>query len=532
MRLKRDVFISYKSEEKGNSFASTLSSDLKAIGYGVYFNPDEQHSGEFPDRLRQAVEECTDFILILTHACLEQLLRHDKIDWVREELLLAYRCNKNIIPLVMPGVSMPKDKEEMPEDLQFLPDKDWIKIHDADKYHTAPFNELITLWMKSKPETELYKNVSNENPLYDIHKDFLDVLARAESGNIEAMYEVGCMYFYGFASKDNSDAVINYAEAGKWLNKVSVSGHELSPKADLLIGQLYYAGLMPYEEQSFEKCTEYYEKSGSEIPQAYYERVGFMKSESVGSYFNMDEILGFFDSCEKDCSNTTKNNMAKFYINYGMFDKAIRVLESIKESYPDAEYKLGILYQRGLHRNPPMPDIYRAEHHFQKAAESNHLDAIHALGLLNFRAVNGYKKDFIKARDYYRIAAEKGHRGAQYDYAWMCKNGLGGCKDIVTAIDFFEKSALKGHLLSMRELATLYQLEECRNYQKACEWADKGASFGDPMCEFVLGNLYLFGRGCKADMSKAMIFYKRAQKNGICQAEIMMEKIKSICTEG
>ena len=528
--MNKDIFISYKNDDIGNLFAGKLSDKLKGLGYGVYYNPEEQHSGEFPERLRNAVNECTDFILILTSACLEQLIKYEKIDWIREELLTAYRGGKNIIPLIMPGVVMPKDKDDMPAELNFLPSSDGVKIYNLDFYDRSPLEILTKNWMKSKPSNgkEMYRNISNSSSVYNVHNDFTETLAKAKDGDIEAMYEVGCMYYYGFASECDNNAKVNYNEAGKWLKKVSESEHELAYKADIMIGKLYYAGLMPYEEQSFKKCIEYYEKSGNAIPGVYYERVGFMRSESVGLDFDFEQILKFFDSCESNCSNTTKNNMAKFYMNYGLFDKAIEILESIDECYPDAEYKLGLLYQRGLHRQPPMPDVYRAEHHFQKAAAKNHLDSIHALGLLNFRATNGYKKNFAQARAYFKNAAEKGHRGAQYDYAWMCAYGLGGNRDIETAIIYFETSAKKGHFLSIRELVTLYQLEEHRNYQKAFEWANKGSEAGDAICEFVLGNLYFFGRGCESDINKAMINYQKALKQGIYQAEIMINRIEKI----
>lgn len=521
----KDIFISYKNDGIGNIFASKICADLESRGFSVYYNKEKQRSGSFPKRIRFFAANCKDFLLLVSAGCLEQLLRHEKVDWIREELLTAKDCGRKIIPLLMPGVSMPKDKDIFSEDLRFLPDCDSIALPDpTDTYDRSPLEFLIS-WMDSKPEREPHKRTSNSNPAYDVHADFLATLQRAKEGDIEAMYEVGCMYYYGFASAENSEATVNYAEAGRWLKKVSDANHALSAKADNIIGKLYYIGAMPYEEQSFEKSLEYYDRSKDVVPSVYYERVGFLKSESVGSKFDFNEILDFFDSCGTSCSNTTKNNMAKFYINYGLFDKAIKILESIEECYPDAEYKLGLLYQRGLHCDPPMPDIFRAEHHYQNAASCNHLDSIHALGLLSFRAPNGYKKNFRKARAYFKDAAEKGHRGAQYDYAWMCAYGLGGDRHIHVAIEFFEKAAQRGHLLSARELATLYQLEECRNYQKAFEWAERGANSGDAVCEFVLGNLYFFGRGCNSDVNKAMIWYKNAQEHGIYQAQIMIEKI-------
>ncbi len=57
--MNKDIFISYKNDDIGNLFAGKLSDKLKGLGYGVYYNPEEQHSGEFPERLRNAVNECT-----------------------------------------------------------------------------------------------------------------------------------------------------------------------------------------------------------------------------------------------------------------------------------------------------------------------------------------------------------------------------------------------------------------------------------------------------------------------------------------
>ena len=131
MENVRDIFISYKDDGDGKLFAAKLAADLKSMGYDVYYNADEQHSGSFPDLLRCAVQNCQDFLLVLTKGCLDQLLRNEKIDWVREELLTAYENNKNIIPLLMPGVSMPKDKSVMPESLRFLPDKNAISMTET-----------------------------------------------------------------------------------------------------------------------------------------------------------------------------------------------------------------------------------------------------------------------------------------------------------------------------------------------------------------------------------------------------------------
>lgn len=137
----KNIFISYKNDGEGNNFGAILCSYLEEMGYDVYFNLNERSAGDFPERLRKHVEACVDFLLVVTKPCLEQLKKHEKVDWIREELLLAHKSGKNIVPLLMPGVDFPKDKDEMPEDLSFLPHKEAIKMFEP--YNKSPLECLV-----------------------------------------------------------------------------------------------------------------------------------------------------------------------------------------------------------------------------------------------------------------------------------------------------------------------------------------------------------------------------------------------------
>ena len=130
--MKKDIFISYKNDNAGNNFAERLKRDLENHKYSVYFNSDEKHSGNFPEKLRTAVEDCKDFILIVSQKCLDQLIENKKIDWIREEILTAKNAGKPIIPIMLDGVKMPSDVEVMPEELRFLPMIDNITM--PEKY--------------------------------------------------------------------------------------------------------------------------------------------------------------------------------------------------------------------------------------------------------------------------------------------------------------------------------------------------------------------------------------------------------------
>ena len=531
--MYKDIFISYRNDGEGNNFAARLKDDLDRCGYSVYFNSHERRAGEFPLRLKTAIEHCKDFILILSTACVERLRRNEAVDWVREEVLYAKSVKKNIIPILLDNVTMP-EKTQLPESLQFICDYDAILF--PEQYLKSPFQSFIVM-LTSMPDKEVYRNVSNSNTSYDVNADFSLSLDRAISGNYEAMFEVSCMYLYGFHSSEGA----NYIEASRWLKEFishieneTEKTEELSLKIQCargMLANLYYSGCVLYEEQSFKKTMELLENIATEDTAAfsfdsYMEKLIFMVSDGVGTEFDFQRIIACFEKYRDKCTNSAKNNMAKFYMRYGMYEEAIKILESIEEIHPDVEYKLGTIYLQGLHVTPPKPDIYRAEHYLRRAADRGHLDALHALGLMNFRGQYGYRKNMAEAREYFLKAASKGHRAAQYDYAWMCKYGLGGESNLLEAIHFFEESANKGHVFAIAELAVLYQNPACVNYQKAFEWAKKAAASGEPQSEFVLGNLYYFGRGCESNLNDAVLWYKKALKHGFYQAKFMLDKIQ------
>ena len=92
--MKKDIFISYRNDGIGNNFATRITNDLRQKGYSVYFNPDEARSGDFPERLERAIEECKDFICVVTEEYLSNLIANNKICWIREELLCAKETGK------------------------------------------------------------------------------------------------------------------------------------------------------------------------------------------------------------------------------------------------------------------------------------------------------------------------------------------------------------------------------------------------------------------------------------------------------
>lgn len=456
--MGKDIFISYKNDGEGNNFAARICSDLEKLGYEVYYNPNEQHAGNFPDRLKNSVESCTDFLLIVTQPCLEQLMRHDKIDWVREELLTAYRSGKNIIPLLMPGVTMPKDKEDMPNDLQFLPDRDAVCVFEP--YDKSPFENILG-WMKSLPvNKEKYKDVFQSNCDYDVNEDFAATLKLADSGNEKAMYEIANMYFYGFTN-ENGQSARNFSKAYWWFTKLSNSSSPYGVFATSMLGKMHYRGIVPKEKQSFVKSFECHKKAaqgGSEYSKQQY---AFMLSMGMGCNFDYDAAEQQYLSAMEHGDNVSISGLAKFYIQYGEFKKAETLYKNIVDTYPMAPYELGCLYMKGLLSNDKKPDCFRAAFYFQHAINTGNgdIDARYQLGLLYFRGTNGFINDYKIAQENFEIAADNGHVASAYMIGYMYEHGHVEM-NLEKAIYYHVLAADHGHDLSPTHLAILYQLPE------------------------------------------------------------------------
>lgn len=90
------IFISYR-RESGREIARNIYERLSLVGYNTFFDYDSMRNGMFNSQIFTAIDQCSDFIIILTNNSLERC--NDKEDWVRLEIEYAIRKSKNIILL-------------------------------------------------------------------------------------------------------------------------------------------------------------------------------------------------------------------------------------------------------------------------------------------------------------------------------------------------------------------------------------------------------------------------------------------------
>ena len=516
--MKKDIFISYRNDGIGNNFATRITNDLKQLGYSVYFNPDEARSGNFPKRLEHAITECKDFICIVTEGYIANLISDSNICWIREELLCAKRNGKNIIPLLINGTPMLSDVSVLPENLQFFPKIDAFVF--PDQYIKSPFNLLCEILLSKNDGTNGFRDVNKSSKLFDPDQSLEDVLKKANNGDEKAMLCAGIYYYYGISDgKDERKAAL-------WFKKVSNFNGEFAPISDKFIARMYYSGSMPREEQSYVKSYEYHVKSA--VGDLYSAgQVGFMQSVGSGCQFDYKKTEEYFLEILDLLDNPRKDTLCRFYISHGEFKKAADIYVGMAESYPEAAYQLGLLHKCGVLNEPFMPNYSKAAFYLQMALDEGYIKAAYELGNLYFNPTGDFKKDFQKSNKYYHIAAENGDSDAQYMLGYMYYYGHIE-KNIHKSLKYHEMAAVQGHVLSAAHLALLYQIPEIHNYEKAFYFAKYAADRGDALSEFVLGTLYLSGRGCEPDEDRAYFCFKHSAKNGAPEAKLLLMQMEEL----
>lgn len=161
---KFDVFISYKRISLPT--ANNLYYRLTTKGYSTFFDLEEMRSDDFDKQLLHYIGNAKDVFVILEEHSLDACKNGTwETDWFCREIMFALEHNKNIIPILLNGYEMPKEKD--------LPDKlKRLTKQDAPKFDFAYFSEYIERLIRnnritSKPNkkdiaTSVFKFYANE----------------------------------------------------------------------------------------------------------------------------------------------------------------------------------------------------------------------------------------------------------------------------------------------------------------------------------------------------------------------------------
>ena len=115
--------------------------------------------------------------------------------------------------------------------------------------------------------------------------------------------------------------------------------------------------------------------------------------------------------------------------------------EAAVEGYADAQYQLGLLYEKGRGRSR---DDTLAFFWHDSAATRGSIPAANRLGVL-YAEGRGTAKDFIHAAYWFRRAAEAGDPPAQFALGYLYDRGLGVGADANEARRWWTQAAAKGN---------------------------------------------------------------------------------------
>lgn len=139
---KHDVFISYR-RDGGEYTAKILRDRLDELGYAVFFDVESLRSGDFNTKLYSVIEECRDFILILSPGALDRCVNED--DWVRREVEYALERDKNIVPVMLREFEFP---EVLPSSIEQLRFKNGIP---ANTEFFEAFIQKLQSFLRARP---------------------------------------------------------------------------------------------------------------------------------------------------------------------------------------------------------------------------------------------------------------------------------------------------------------------------------------------------------------------------------------------
>lgn len=152
--IQYDVFISYR-RDGGEYTARVIYDKLTELGYSVFFDVESLRSGDFNTKLYDVIDNCKDFIIVLSPNALDRCVNED--DWVKKEVEHAIKQNKNIVPILLRGFTFP---DNLPESIAALPRYNGI---EANSQFFDAFISRLKEFLISKPPLA---NRIKQNPMF------------------------------------------------------------------------------------------------------------------------------------------------------------------------------------------------------------------------------------------------------------------------------------------------------------------------------------------------------------------------------
>jgi len=358
----------------------------------------------------------------------------------------------------------------------------------------------------------------------------------AKQGDVKSQVHLSQLYFKGQGVAKNDD------KAFYWAKKAADQGMTI---AQFIIGQMYYAGLGV--NQNRDLAIRWLKTAADK---------GFPKARKT-----LKQILKNPDfKLPKNAIENGEHAPAPFSLT--------TELEKLRKKAMAGDVKSAFLLGGLFYNNQLMPrDNTEAKKWFQMAADKNDAGGQFFMGVLYSKG-HGVEKNLKAAKTWFQKSSDQGLAIAQYRLGLSYYNGLGVTRDQDLAIQYFKKSAnqgntnaqvmlnqigvaandnqapvqnnkntlnieqikqaaLSGDAEAQLELAFKYRIGGGvpQNDVLSFEWTEKAALQKLPAAQFILGTLYMQGRGVARDQSKAFLNLRASADQGFTEAGQMIQKL-------
>ena len=206
--------------------------------------------------------------------------------------------------------------------------------------------------------------------------------------------------------------------------------------------------------------------------------------------------------------NTSNQTSRLFALAAAMLLAVICTLPAVAQTIEEAR----AAYARGDHTT--------ALRGFRIHADRGHAGAQFNLGLMYDKG-EGVPQDYAEAARWYRRAAEQGHAVAQFNLGDMYANGEGVPQNYAEALRWYRRAAEQGRAGAQFNLGLMYDKGEGvpQDYAEAARWYRRAAKQGHAVAQFNLGLMYDKGEGVPQDYAEAARWYRRAAEQGHAVAQ-------------
>ena len=143
---------------------------------------------------------------------------------------------------------------------------------------------------------------------------------------------------------------------------------------------------------------------------------------------------------------------------------------------------------------------------------------------VRFYLGNGQAKNFSKAVEWFRKAAEKNDARAQFFLGLCYQNGEGVRKNDAEAVNWYRKAAEQNFDVAQYNLAVCYRTGQGvrKNSVEAAKWYRRAAEQNYDVAQFALGSSYETGEGVPKNYAEAVKWYRRAAEQNNSSAQLRL----------